>query len=209
MHGRIQFDGRIGNVGFEPFGEFPVLRADRGRVQFGRAVHPQSLVGFGHMVANPLLKICGEHVGHAQAAPGGFVGIGRANATAGGADIILAAGGFKGFIQRLMGGGDEMGGIRDAQALRGSGDARLTKHVHFFKQGARVDHHAIAQHSRYLRVDDTRREQVQFKNVRPHRNSVTGIIAAVIAGADVCMGCEPVDNTAFSLVPPLCTNNDL
>ena len=161
------------------------------------------------MVADPLLEIRREHVGHAQAAPGGLVGIGRADAAPGGADIILAAGGFQGFIQRLVGGGDEMGGIGNAQALRRSGDARLVENVHFIEQGARVDHHAIAQHGDHLRVDDAGWEQVQFENVRAHRNGVAGIIAAVIAGADICPGGEPVHDPAFSFVPPLGTNNDL
>ena len=85
----------------------------------------------------------------------------------------------------------------------------MVENVHFFKQGARVDHHAIAQHGGHLRVDDTRWEQVQFENARPHRDRVTGIIAAVIAGADIGMGGKPVHDAAFPLVPPLCTNNDL
>ena len=155
MHSRIQFDGSIGNVRSEPFGEFTVLRADRGRVQFGCSIHTQGQIGFGYVVANPLLEIRREHVGHAQAAPGGFVGIGWADAASGGTDILLAAGCFKGLIQCLVGGGDEMGGIGNAQAVRRSGDARLVEHIHFVKQGERVDHHAIAQHSSYLWVDDT------------------------------------------------------
>ena len=85
----------------------------------------------------------------------------------------------------------------------------MVEHIHFLKQGARVDHHAIPQHSSDLGMDDAGWEQVQFENARPYRYRVTGIIAAVIAGADICMGGEPVHNTTFALIPPLCTNNDL
>jgi len=47
------------------------------------------------MVANPLIEIRGEHVGHAQAAPAGFIGVGWADAASGGTDYYPFRGSFK------------------------------------------------------------------------------------------------------------------
>ncbi len=137
------------------------------------------------MVANPLAEIRREHVGHPQAAPGGFIRISRTDAASGGADIAFTAGSFKGFIQRLVGGGDEVSGIRDAQALSRGGNSHLVESFHFLKQGARIDDHAVAQDRHHLRVDDARGDEVQFENAFSHRNSVTGIVATIIAGVKI------------------------
>ena len=54
----------------------------------------------------------------AQAGAGGLIGVGRADAAQGGADLVPAARGFLGGVEGAVGRGDQVGGVGDAQPLR-------------------------------------------------------------------------------------------
>ena len=87
--------------------------------------------------------------------------------------------------------------------------ARLAQHLHLFQQGARVDHHAVAQHGDDLRMDDTGGDEVQFIDLIPHRYGVSGVVASIVTGGESGIGGEPIHDASLALVAPLGTHNDL
>jgi hypothetical protein len=70
------------------------------------------------MVADPIAEIRGECIAGAQAAAGGFIRVGGADAAPGGTDITLAPGFFQGLVECQVGGCDQVGGMGKAQPLR-------------------------------------------------------------------------------------------
>ena len=70
-----------------------------------------------------------------------------------------------------------------------------------------VDDHARTQHTGHLRVEDAGGQQVQDELALLCDDGVPGIVAALIAGNDVRMFCQQVDDAAFALIAPIDSSN--
>ena len=103
--------GYVGNEGREPRYVIAVFRQDGAGVQFRRAERGQGHIRGFDVVAQAFDKVRRKHVDHTQAGAGGFVGIGRADAASGGADVAFAARRFLGFVDGLVGGRDQVGSV--------------------------------------------------------------------------------------------------
>ena len=66
-----------------------------------------------------------------------------------------------------------------------------------------VDDHARTQHTGHLRVEDAGGQQVQDELALLCDDGVPGIVAALIAGNDVRMFCQQVDDAALALIAPI------
>ena len=66
-----------------------------------------------------------------------------------------------------------------------------------------VDDHAGAQHTEHVRVEDSGGQQVQDELALFGDDGMAGIVAALIAGDDVGILCQQVDDAAFALIAPV------
>jgi hypothetical protein len=53
-------------------------------------------------------------------------------------------------------------------------------------------------------VDNAGWDEMQFEQLRTNRYRVASVVAAVVAGDDFGLAGEPIDNTAFAFIAPLC-----
>jgi hypothetical protein len=150
-----------------------------------------------------------EHVFEAQAAAGGLIGIGGADAAPGGADLRGAAGALLGRIQGAVSGGDEMGGVGEAQAGGGQVDAGGAQGLDLLKEGGGVDDQAAADHADGVRVDHAGGDEVQLECLPAGGDGVAGVVSAVVAGDDVSLGGKQVDDAALAFIAPLGANDDI
>ena len=72
-------------------------------------------------------------------------------------------------------------------------------------QMVKVNDHAGAQHTYNIRVQDAGGEQVQNKLALLGHNSVPGVVSALIAGYDIGIFGQQVDDTALALIAPVDT----
>ena len=70
-----------------------------------------------------------------------------------------------------------------------------------------VDDHARTQHTGHIRVEDAGGQQVQDELALLCDDGVPGIVAALIAGNDVRMFCQQVDDAALALIAPIDSSN--
>jgi hypothetical protein len=169
----------------------------------------QGLVGDSQVLCHVLHEgFRVKHLLDAQSAPGGFVGVSRADAASGSADLPLATPPLLSGIQRPVGGSDQVGGVRKAQAARAGIHTAGSQGFNLRDQGQRVDDHAGANQAGSVGVDDAGGNKMQFVGLPADGDGVAGVITAVVAGHQVRPGGEQVDDTAFAFIAPLGTNND-
>ncbi len=130
-----------------------------------------------------------------------LVGVGRADAAAGGADALLAEEPLAHLVQRAVVGGDDVGVGRDEQAR--AVDAAGGEAVDLLEQHLGVDDHAVADDRHHARAEDPRRQQVQRVLLVAHDHGVPGVVAAVELDDEVDAGAEGVGRLALALVTPL------
>ena len=75
--------------------------------------------------------------------------------------------------------------------------------ISFFKEGFRIDDHAVAEDAGLALMHDAGRKQMKYERVVADLNRVTGVMAALIADHDVEPLGEQIDDLAFSFIAPL------
>ncbi len=145
-------------------------------------------------------------VGDADAATRHLVFIGRADATAGGADRLAAGGAFARLVQ---------GDVVRHDQRRGRGDLQARTHFHaggfelgdFLLQGRRRDHHAVADQAQRVFTQDARRDQVQHGLLAIDDKGVAGIVAALETHYGTDFLGKQIDDLALAFIAPLGTKH--
>ena len=146
-----------------------------------------------------------EQVAQTQGLFAVFVAVGISDAAAGGAERTALLGQtvlFQTVLHLVPRHGDG-GLVREFQVLRADGDAARLDGVHLPGQMVQVDDHARTQHAGHVRVEDAGGQQVQDELALLCDDGVPGIVAALIAGNDVRMFCQQVDDAALALIAPI------
>ena len=145
-----------------------------------------------------------EQVLHPDAHPVDLVGVGRADPTAGGADLALTQEAFGDFVQCAVVLGNDVRVRRHLEL--GDVHPAARERIELFKQHFNVDHNAIADNGRDAGGEDARWQQVQGILLVAHHHGVPGVIAAVELHHIVDSAAEQVGGLAFAFVAPLGAN---
>jgi len=80
--------------------------------------------------------------------------------------------------------------------------------VDLFQQHLGVDHDAVADHRRDMRIHDPRRDEVQLERAPPVNDGVPGVVPALEPDDVVHVVGEQVGDLALTLVAPLGADKD-
>ena len=142
-----------------------------------------------------------EQVVHTDAHAVDLVGVGRADATAGGADLLLAGEAFGDLVDRAVVRRDDMRGFAHEQTR--AIDAAAFEPIDLLEQHFGIHHNAIADDRRGARADDAGRQQVQRIRFVAHHHRVACVVAAVEPGNIIHLGANQIGGFAFAFVAPL------
>jgi hypothetical protein len=81
--------------------------------------------------------------------------------------------------------------------------------VNLFEKNLRVHNHTRSHYTNRMGLDDSRGDQVEFKELIGNRNGMSGVVPAIKAGDDIRIPGEQVDNPTLALIPPLRSDNDI
>ncbi len=127
-----------------------------------------------------------------------LVGVGRADAAAGGADGRALGGGFAGGVLGLVIGHDHVRLVADAQVVRGDGDAAGDELVDLREQHFGVEHDAVADDVHHAGAEDADGQQVRGVFLPADADGVAGVGAAAVADDDVGLLGEEIDDLALA-----------
>ena len=162
---------------------------------------------FEHDVELLLEDLAVEEVLHAQPDARCLVGVGRADAALGRAELVLAQVPLGDAIEGLVIGQDQVrvGGHPQATAI----DTTPGEHVDLGQQHRRIDHDAVADHGSDVVVQDPARYQLERELLAVRGDEgVAGVVAALIAHHDVHLLGEQVGEPTLPLIPPLGADHD-
>ena len=142
-----------------------------------------------------------EQVLHPDADARGLVGVGRADAPLGGAELVLAEEALDGPVELLVVRHDQVGVAREPHPT-GVDPARL-EHVELGEEDGRVDDHAVADDGGDARVEDPARHELQLQHLLAVDDRVPGVVPALVAHDHVGRLGQVVDEAALALVTPL------
>ncbi len=181
-----------------------LLEVDRFAAQ---VVHQHEVVVF-----QVFLQLLGEalfveHVGDADRAARHFVFVGRADALAGGADLVFAALGFARLVDGDVVRQDDRAGFRNFQA-RGDFDAGGFELVDFAHHVRHGNDHAVADVAGHAFAHDARRDQLQRGFLALDDQGMAGVMAALETNDAGRMVGQPVDDFALAFIAPLGADDD-
>ena len=110
---------------------------------------------------------------------------------------------FAGGVLAHVIGHHEVGLVADLQILRRDRDATSDELVNFLKQHDRVEHHAVADAAHHAFAEDAHGQQVRGVLLAADADGVPGVGPAAVAGDDVGVLGEEVDDLALAFVAPL------
>ena len=140
-----------------------------------------------HLVAQHVFM---EQVGDADAHAVDLVGIGRTDATAGGADLLLAGEAFGHLVDHAVVGRDHMRGLAHQQAR--AVDAAALEPLDLLEQHLRVDHDAVAYDRSRRRADDAGWQQMQRIRLVADHHRVACVVAAVETRDVIDLGADQI-----------------
>ena len=147
-----------------------------------------------------------EQVDHAQTTALSLIGIGGADATAGGANALVAAL----LLHRLI----EQAVIRERH-VGGGGHLQATgvnviagQHRQLAQQHLGIDHRAGSDQAGGIGVKDSRGDQVQLEHLTIDNDGVPGVDTTLITHDDVSRAAEQIGDLSLALVTPLSTDDD-
>ena len=200
---------RVGHVGLDP-------RRQLAEVEVGDLVdrRRQLVVDLGEqlgLVLEHQLELLAEdlgvvHVLHAQADPGGLVGVGRTDAALGGAQLVLAEVALGHPVHQLVVRQDQVGAGGDLEP--GAALAPPLEHVDLVEQHLGIDDHAVADHRRDVVVEDARGDELQGEGLAVDDERVPRVVPALVADDQVHLLGEEVGELALALVAPLGSDHD-
>ena len=142
-----------------------------------------------------------DDVLHAHALPRRLVGVARADAAPGGADLALAQPRFLHVVEHDVVRHDEM---RLARHLEAAGvDVPALEIVDLGAQSHRVDHHPVADDGHDVGVEDPGRHQMESELTAEILDGVARVVAALVADHDIGLLAEQVGDFPFAFVAPL------
>ncbi len=142
-----------------------------------------------------------KQIAHTDADARHFIGVGWADAAAGGADLKVAAQSLVGLVLDDVVGHHHVGALADEEL--GGADGFGLEIGELFEQHGRVDDHAVADHIDRAWVEDARRHDVQLELAVLVQDGVAGVVAPAIADHQACLVGQQIDNVAFAFVAPL------
>ncbi len=149
-----------------------------------------------------------KQVGDAQAAAVDLVGIGRADAALGGADLLVAEGEFAGDVEFLVEGQHHVRPVGDEQLFGRDRDAERLVALDFRHQADGIDDDAVADDVDFAVPENAGGEQVEDVADALGDDGVAGVVAALAADDDVGAFGQVIDNLAFAFISPLETYDD-
>ncbi len=161
-----------------------------------------------HVLAQALGEVLRiEQVLHAQRAAGNLVFVGRADATAGGADLGGATARFAGLVDGYVVRQDQRGGFGDAQAVLHLQAGGL-EFLDLTEERLGRQHNAVADIADGALAHDPRRDQSQDGLLAADDERVAGVVAALEPHHAFCMIGKPIDDFPFAFVTPLGSDHD-
>jgi hypothetical protein len=147
-----------------------------------------------------------EEVLHADAETVHFVGVGRADAATGGADLATAQEPLGDLVHRAVVVRDDVG-VRTQHQAAGV-DAALVERVDLLEQHREIDDDTVADHRDAARTQDAAGQQVQRVRLAVDDHRVAGVVAAVELDDVVDAAPEEIGCLALALVTPLGPDDD-
>ena len=140
-----------------------------------------------------------EDVAYAQARTAGLLAVGRPDAFARGAHLVLALGGLVGTVEHAVGGQDEVCATADVQPLPEvvAGGFQLAGFLH---EEVGRDDAAVANDVELALVEDSAGNAAEHELLSLEDDGVSGVRTACKACNNVVPGCEHVHHLAFSFV---------
>ena len=136
-----------------------------------------------------------------------LVGVGRADAAAGGADGVALGAGFASAILGLVVGHDHVRLVADAEVVGGDGEALGDELVDLGEEGFGVEDDAVADEVHDARAEDADGEQVGGVLLAVDANGVAGVGAAAVADDDLGLLGEEINDLALAFIAPLEAEN--
>jgi hypothetical protein len=147
-------------------------------------------------------------VHQADGAAADLILVGRANATAGGADRGRRIGGFAMRVEFAVQRQDQGDVLGDPQIVRADRDALRPQLGDLVEEGGGIEHDAVADHRQLLLAQHARGQQRQLVGLAVDHQRVAGVMAALETDDDVRLLRQPVDDLALSFVAPLGADDD-
>ena len=147
-----------------------------------------------------------EQVLHADADARVLVDVARADAAAGGADLVLAELLLVGAVEEQVVRHDEVGVAADAQVV--AADAARPQRLELAEQDVRVDDDAVADDAGLGLVEDAGGDEVELELLAVAHDGVAGVVAALEAHDHVGLLGQQVGDLAFAFVAPLGADHD-
>ena len=147
-----------------------------------------------------------QQVLHADADARVLVHVARADAAAGGADLVLAELLLVGAVQQQVVRHDEVGVAAHAQVV--AADAAPAQRLDLAEEDVRVDDDAVADDAGLGLVEDAGGDEVELELLAVPDDGVAGVVAALEARDHVGLLGQQVGDLAFALVAPLGADND-
>ena len=116
---------------------------------------------------------------HADADAIDLIRVGRADAAAGGADLVLAEEAFGHLVEGAVVGGNDVRGLAHQQVR--AVDAAGFQAVDLLEEHLRIHDHAVADHRGEVRVDDAGGQQMQGVRLVADHHAMARVVAAVEA----------------------------
>ena len=142
-----------------------------------------------------------EQVLHAQAEPPCAVAVGRPDPAPGRPDLAGAQSSLVRDVQRDVVRHDHVGAAADPDAR--DVDPPRAEHVQLVDQRDGVDHDAVADDRRDVRVEDARRRQSELEDLVAADHGVARVVAALVAHDHRDLLRQEIGRLALSLVAPL------
>ena len=150
-----------------------------------------------------------EQVAQTQGLFAVFVAVGVGDAAPGGAEgaPLFGQAVFFQTILHLVPGHRDGGLVGELQVFGADLHAAGLDGLHLIREVVEVDDHTGAQHTGDIRVQDAGGQKVQDKLALFSNDGVPGIVAALIAGNDIGVFGQQVDDAAFALIAPIDSSN--
>src|SRR5579863_633278 len=148
-----------------------------------------------------------QQISHAQAPAAHLVLVSRANAAGGGPNLYPSRRIFSGEFDQAMVRQDYMRAVADEEVAVHL-DAGVAERADFLEECHGVEDDSVANDAAATGTQNAAGHQLQNELLAIDDDSVSGIVAAGIAGHDGEVLREHVDDFAFALVAPLGANDD-
>ena len=153
-----------------------------------------------------------QQIDDAEAAAVHLVFIRRADAAAGGADLCAAGSVLGGELDHAVVGQDHLGAVGDEElapwAAIKVGQAGVFQLPYLVEEGHGIEHDAVPDHALAAGAEYAAGDQLQHELLAVDDDGVPGVVPAGVAGDEVELLGENVDDLALAFVAPLGAEDD-